>query len=393
MKIKVGVIFGGKSTEHEVSIISGVQAMNAFDKDKYDVVPIYLTKENIMYAGEELMHIHNYRNLKELLLSCNRVFPFKNGNVIELIKYPKKFLSTNVYDYVDVMFPIVHGTNVEDGTLQGLLNLLDIPYVGCDILSSALGMDKYMMKLVLKNEDVPVLDALCFDKYKSVIDIIEETEKKFKYPVIVKPINLGSSIGIAIAKNKDDLENNIIDAFKYSNKIIIERAIENLREINVSVLGDCEKAEVSVCEEPITSEEILTYENKYVSKAKGKLSSKGLSSLSRKIPAELTKEEKTLIETYALKTFKALGCSGVSRIDLMIDKDTNKIYVNEINTIPGSLSFYLWSESGLEYSSLLDKLVRLALKRQRENEKITYSFKTNILENVNLNGAKGIKKF
>lgn len=395
MKIKIGVLFGGKSVEHEVSIISAIQAIRYINKDKYDVVPIYVTKNNEMYVGEDIGNIEKYKNIKELLNNSQRVVLLSNNDKLEIYKFPFKKLANNYYDYIDVAFPIVHGTNVEDGTLQGYLKTLNVPFVGCDVTSSAIGMDKYVMKTVLKDNNIPVLNCMKFDFNEYNTDakkVVSDVEKNIEYPVIVKPINLGSSVGIKIAHNKEELFEALDYAFSFAKNILVEKAIMNLKEINCSVLGDYEEAFASECEEPIGSDEILSYEDKYISGGSKKTGSKGMTSLDRKLPAEISDELKAKIQELAIKTFKALGCNGVSRIDFMIDKDTDEVYVNEINTIPGSLSFYLWKATGMNYEELLDKLITLALKREREEKDISYSFDTNILEGVNLGGLKGTKK-
>lgn len=395
MKIKIGVLFGGKSVEHEVSIISAIQAIRYINKDKYDVVPIYVTKSNEMYVGEDIGNIEKYKNIKELLNNSQRVVLLSNNDKLEIYKFPFKKLANNYYDYIDVAFPIVHGTNVEDGTLQGYLKTLNVPFVGCDVTSSAIGMDKYVMKTVLKDNTIPVLNCMRFDFNEYNTDakkVVSDVEENIEYPVIVKPINLGSSVGIKIAHNKEELFEALEYAFSFAKNILVEKAIIHLKEINCSVLGDYEEAFASECEEPIGSDEILSYEDKYISGGSKKTGSKGMTSLDRKLPAEISDELKARIQELAIKTFKALGCNGVSRIDFMIDKDTDEVYVNEINTIPGSLSFYLWKATGMNYEELLDKLITLALKREREEKDISYSFDTNILEGVNLGGLKGTKK-
>lgn len=396
MKIKVGLMFGGKSVEHEVSIISAMQAIKAFDTEKYEIIPIYISKNSEMYAGPFIGELDEYKNIDELLRKSSRVMLIKNFGDFELIRNPKKFLMPEVVSKIDVIFPIVHGTNVEDGTLQGYLKYLGIPFVGSDILSSSIGMDKYMTKLVLKDKNIPVLDARVYNSFDDIEEIEKDIIKNIGLPAIIKPINLGSSVGITKVKKDDDLEEALYYAFKFSKKVLVEKAITHLREINCSVLGDEEEAIASECEEPLNATDILTYENKYIGGEKGsKNSSKGMCSLVRELPAKITKSEKEEIQGLAVETFKSLGCNGVVRIDFMYDIDEKKIYVNEVNTIPGSLSFYLWEASNLEYSKLLDKMISLALKRERENEKIIYSFDSNILSGVNLGikGSKGNKKF
>ena len=306
----------------------------------------------------------------------------------------KKF-GSNLISEVDIAFPIVHGTNVEDGALQGYLQTLDIPYVGCDVLSSAVGMDKFVMKILLKDAGFPVLDCCRFSSFE--IDKIEEcadkVENKFGYPVIVKPINLGSSVGISKASDRDSLIKSMENAFEFSDRILVEPAVVQLKEINCSVVGDSESAEASVCEEPVqaSDEDILSFEQKYVGGGSKSGGSKGMATLKRKIPADINPEQDEFIRKTAVEAFRYLGCNGVTRIDFMIDMATSKIYINEINTIPGSLAFYLWEPKGVKYSELLERLIQLSLKRYRMGEKINYSFDTNILAMGGSFGAKGSK--
>ncbi len=393
MKIKVGVLFGGKSTEHEISIISAIQAINHLDRTKYDVLPIYITKNNEFYTGEGIGDIKNYTKLNDLLKASTRVILVNNGNKVNVVRYPMKKFGNNIMGEIDVAFPIVHGTNVEDGTLQGYLNMLNIPYVGCDVVSSAVGMDKHVMKTVLKENGIPVLDCLRFTSvdYDFGTDaIITKTEEKIGYPVIVKPVNLGSSIGITKASDKEELLSALDTAFSFADVILIERAITSLKEINCAVLGDYTDAQASECEEPVNATDILSFEDKYMSGGKGSKGS-GMANLSRKIPADITEEKRDEIRKMAVDAFKCLGCNGVTRIDFMIDTATDTVYLNEVNTIPGSLSFYLWEPVGLPYAKLLDNMINLAFKRQREQSELTFSFDSNVLESVNLGGAKGAK--
>lgn len=393
MKIKVGVFFGGKSVEHEVSVISGIQALNAFDREKYDTVPIYITKENELYTGEEIGKIENYKNIPELLKKSIRIFFICEQGKLNLVQYPEKKFGNSVVDYIDVAFPVVHGANVEDGSLQGFLRHYNVPLVGCDVTPAAVSMDKYVMKAVLKDNDIPILDCVTLhvkEYQESEEAAYRKVESKVEYPVIIKPVNLGSSVGIKIAKNREELREALEYAYEFGQKVLIERAIMNLREINCAVLGDYESAQASECEEPVSSDEILSYEDKYV--AGGKSGSEGMRTAKRELPANLTPEMREEIRTLAVKTFRALDCNGVSRIDFMIDKDTNKVYVNEINSIPGSLAFYLWEAVGKPYAELLDDMVKLALKREREEKNLLTSFESNILQNASLSGAKGVKK-
>ncbi len=392
MKTRVAMIFGGKSVEHEVSVITGIQAIMSMNTDKYDVIPVYMTKKNEMYVGEDIGKIESYRDIDGLLKRSHRVIMINNGENVELISFPPKKFGKNTEIAIDVAFPLVHGTNVEDGAFQGFLKTLGIPFVGCDVTASAIGMDKYIMKAVLKENDVPVLDAKVFrlSDYEDVDGLVGKIENSFGYPVIVKPLNLGSSVGINVAKSRVELVGAIDDAFRYATKIIVEHAITNLREINCSVLGDENEAIASECEEPMHTEDILSYEDKYVSNAKGS-GQKGMASVARKIPADLTPQKREEVRELAVKAFKMLGCNGVSRIDFMIDEDNGKLYFNEINTIPGSLAFYLWEPVGIPYKELLDRMIGLALKRVRTEESITFTFDTNILNSASFGGQKGGK--
>ena len=393
MKIRVGVFFGGKSVEHEVSVISGLQAYNSFDRDKYEPIPIYITKENELYTGEAIGDIANYKNIPALLQKSTRIFFMCEQGQLQLIRYPVKKMGNSVVAQIDVAFPVVHGANVEDGSFQGFLRHYNIPFAGCDVAASAVTMDKYVMKTVLKDNAIPVLDCVTLnvreyeqDEEASYIKV----ENKISYPVIVKPVNLGSSVGIKVAKDREDLKEALEYAFTFGSRVLVERAIMNLREINCAVLGDYEQAEASECEEPISSDEILSYEDKYVAGGKG--GSEGMRTAKRELPANLTPEKREEIRQLAVRTFQVLNCSGVARIDFMIDRDTDQVYVNEINPIPGSLAFYLWEALGKPYARLLDDMVNLALKREREEKSVMTSFDTNILQNANLSGAKGVKK-
>ena len=386
------MLFGGKSVEHEVSVITGIQALLAMDNDKYDVTAVYMNKKNEMYVGDDIGKIDSYKDIDGLIARSQRVIPVNNDGKVQLVSYPPKKFGKNITIDVDVVFPAVHGTNVEDGALQGFLKTIGVPFVGCDVTASAVGMDKYITKMILKEAGVPVLDAKIFtlSDYEDMELLADRIEKDIGYPVIIKPVNLGSSVGISVAGDRVELFNSIDDAFRYASKILAEHAITNLREINCSVLGDENEAEASECEEPLHTKDILSYEDKYVNNSKGS-GSKGMASVSRKIPAEISEDLREQIRSTAVKSFKALGCNGVSRIDFMIDEDTGKLYFNEINTIPGSLAFYLWEPLGVPYSELLDRMIKLAMKRVRTESGLTFTFDTNILNSASLGGSKGSK--
>ncbi len=394
MKTNVAVFYGCRSVEHEVSIISAVQAMRAINREKYDVTPVYVDKDGEMYTGDCLFTIEEYRNLPALFKKCKKVyFMRENGNVV-MKNVEQKLFSKSIGTVIDVAFPIVHGTNCEDGTIQGYFEYLNLPYVGCDIISSAVGMDKAVFKDVLKNANLPVLDCITFRAREYVAEkqaICEKIKAEIGFPLIVKPVNLGSSVGITKVNTENELDDALMLAISFADKVLVEKAITSLREINCSVLGNPDECEASVCEEPFMNDEILSYEDKYLNNAKkGGGQSKGMASLSRKIPADLSPEKSEEIRTLACKIFKAIGASGVVRIDFMIDTETDTVYANEINTIPGSLAFYLWEATGVKYCDLIDRLIELAFKRQRSRENITYTIDTNILSGVSF-GAKGAK--
>lgn len=378
MKTNIGVFFGGCSTEHEISVISASQAMSAIDRSVYDVTPVYITKQGHWYTGDALFDVSNYRDIPSLLEKCTEVYMEPVRDDYNLYTRKKKLFGSNVYTTLDVAIPVLHGAYGEDGTFEGILDAIAIPYAGCNVLASANGMDKITMKMILQACDVPVVDYVWFtDKqwFAQKDALIAKIEKELGYPVIVKPANLGSSVGIGRAKDRTQLIDRINDAERYSTRIIVEHMIENLHEVNCSVLGDCDDYKTSVCEEPIKSGEILSYEDKYMGGTKG---AKGMQASQKRIPADLPVEVSDRIRFLAGETFRVLSCHGVSRVDVIIDADNGNIYVNEINTIPGSLSFYLWEATGLPFDKLMDTLVKLALKRKREQSKKTISYDQNI---------------
>ena len=396
MKTNVAFFYGCRSVEHEVSIISAVQAMRAVDREKYDVTPVYVTKDGEMYTGNCLFEIEEYRNLRELLNKCQKVNFLRENGAVVMTEQTKKLFQKPKSVRIDVAFPVVHGTNCEDGTIQGFFEYLNLPYVGCDIISSAVGMDKAVFKDVLKGAGLPVLDCICIRAKEYLTDkqkFQDEIEEKIGFPLIIKPVNLGSSVGISKVNTKEQLDDAVMLALSFTDRILAEHAITSLREINCSVLGDADECTASVCEEPFMNDEILSYEDKYMGNSKNGGQSKGMASLGRKIPADLSEEKAEEIRSLACKTFKAIGANGVVRIDFMIDTETDKVYANEINTIPGSLAFYLWEASGIKYPELITRLIDLAFKRQRSRNNITYTIDTNILSGVSFGskGAKGAK--
>ena len=392
MKTNIGVFFGGRSTEHEISVISASQAMHAINRDKYDVTPIYITKQGHWYTGEALLDVKNYRNIPELLKQCEEVYMRPVYDDYNLYKGNKKMFGSNILTRLDVVIPVLHGSNVEDGIFEGVLQTIGIPYAGCDVLSSANGMDKITMKMILQANDVPVVPYVWFTdrQWDAERDaMLAKVEDTLGYPVIVKPANLGSSVGIGRAKDREQLLERVADAQRYSSRIIVEHMVDDLQEINCSVLGDCDSYETSVLEEPIKSGEILSYTDKYMGGTKGKA---GMQAAQKRIPADLPADVTERIRFLAGETFRVLSCHGVSRVDMIVDRSNGNIYVNEINTIPGSLSFYLWEATGITFPKLMERLVSLALKRKRDQSHKTVSYDANIFSmGGGLKGAKGAK--
>ena len=390
MKICVAVFFGGKSTEHEISCISANQAIHAIDTEEYDVLPIYISKDSEFYTGEELFDLANYSSfIKDPSSVLEKVMIYKDGKQVKVRPVKGLFKKERV---IDVAFPVVHGTNAEDGTLAGFLQMLDLPYTSCDVLGGSLGQDKAAMKDIFKAEGIPMVDYFVIYNSDFEEDYEEYLEKarKIGFPLIAKPANLGSSIGIEVIKSEDEFKEKVLECLKYDFKVLIEDMITDLKEVNISLIGTTDEVKTSVIEEVTNG--FLDFDKKYQPggskgskktgvKAAPVKGSKGMASTVRKVPAELTEEQKETIEKTAKKAFRALNSYGVVRIDFMIDQESGKVYCNEINTIPGSLSFYLWNHDGMSFTQECDELIENAMRRYARRSRKTYSFDTNILEN------------
>lgn len=363
-KTKVGILFGGKSAEHEVSLQSAKNIVQAIDKEKYDIVLLGIDKQGRWYLNDQSQFLLNAENPK--LISLN-----KSGENIALVtgkSGAQELISLSggqSHGKLDVVFPIMHGTYAEDGTIQGLLKLLDIPFVGASVLGSSAGMDKDVMKRLLRDADLPIGDFLVFTKTK--IDEINFTEvtTRLGLPLFVKPANLGSSVGIHKVHNQDEFMPAIIDAFQFDTKIIIEETIDG-REIECSVLGN-ENPIASIPGEIIPQHEFYSYEAKYIDESGAKL----------EVPAKLSEDMVVEIQKLAVQTFQVLCCEGMARVDIFLTKD-NEFYVNEINTIPGftKISMYpkLWELSGINQTELIDKLIQLAIERHENEKQLKTSF-------------------
>ncbi len=394
MKTNVGVVFGGRSVENEISVITANQAMAAMDREKYDITPIYITKEGKWYTGDALFNVANYRDIKKLATMCEEVYMKPIYGDTNLYRTKKGLFQKDVVTKLDVIMPALHGTNCEDGTFQGVMEFSGIPYTGCNTLASANGMDKITMKMILKECGIPVIDY-CWFSDKEWADKQEETvaavEKKLGYPVIVKPANSGSSVGIRAAHNREEFLDAVDYAISFTSRVIIEKYVQKLKEVNCAVLGNYYECQPSVCEVPVRSGEILSYQDKYMNG--GGKQSQGMQSTVREIPANLPKESTDFIQKAACDTFRALSCDGVARIDFIIDEATSEIFVNEINTIPGSLSFYLWEYSGINFTALIDKLIEIAFRRKQDAGFKAVNYGENIFAAQGTGGAKTGGKF
>lgn len=391
--IKVGVLFGGRSVENEVSVVTAQQTIEAMDRTKYDITPIYIAKSGKWYSGQALLDVNNYKDLDALFAKCDEVYFRSVFGDYNLYRVRKGVFAKDVVTTLDVILPTLHGTNCEDGTLQGVLDTVGIPYVGCNTLASANGMDKITMKMILSACGIPVVDYVWFcdkdwdENREAKADMVES---KLGYPVIVKPANSGSSVGISVVHNREELLGAVDEAFTFTTRVIVEALVRQLKEVNCSVRGDYFHCEPSALEVPVRSGEILSYADKYMSG--GGKQSKGMRSTQRELPADLPADVTQRMQQMAVDTFRALSCDGVARIDLMIDGVSGALYVNEINTIPGSLSYYLWEYGGESFRQQIDRLIDLAFARKREQGFKTTEFGGNIFTSLGKGQKFGCKK-
>ena len=394
--IKVGVIFGGDSVEHEVSIISALQAMENIDEEKYEIVPIYISKDRHFYTGAALRDMDTFKYFDNMKKFVKEITICRKDKDIVLQKV-KGFFGRNV-NTIDVAFPIVHGKGVEDGSLAGFLETLGLPVVGPSVLGAALGQDKVVLKQVLEANNIKTPKYVWFYDYEYSInkDEILNKVETLGYPVIVKPANLGSTIGIGVAHSRNELETKIDEALEYERKIVVEEMIPNLLELNCAVCGNYEYSETSLVAEMKMKHELLTFEDKYLGGGKGKGmkgSAKTPNSMSTsefEVPANIPEEMTNKIYEISKQVFRALNLKGVCRIDYLVNRENGDIYVNEPNTIPGSLAFYLYEPKGKKYKTLTDELIKSAIKDYKNEMRKTSSFTSNILSEYN--GGKGLKK-
>lgn len=397
-KIQLGVIFGSRSCEREVAIISAVQLMKHVDAEKYDVIPVYISEQGVWYTGDALRDIATFKHFDPDAKGIERVMLDLTAGSGALLatRVTGKGLFSHQQEVVvarlNACVVVMHGLNGEDGTLQGLLEMANLPYTSTGVPGSAIGMDKIMMKQFFKGAGLPVLDGVWFTRTRFERErdaVCEEVEKQLGYPVFVKPANLGSSIGVSRADDREGLLDSLELAFEYDRRVLVEKGLDHPIELNCSVLGYDDDVEASPIEMPLHAEDdaFLDFKDKYLSAGP----SKGMASLSRVLPAPIPDEMRDDIQAMSRGIFRMLDCKGVVRIDYMYDKHSDKTYITEINTIPGSLAFYLWEKAGMKYTKLIDRMVDCAFKAHEDKNMRNYAYTSDILKSVQLGGAKGTK--
>lgn len=373
-KLAVGVVFGSRSVEHGVSILTAHYVMAALDRAQYEAVPIYITREGHWVTGDALLDPNSFKDLRLTGLSLERVIVAPDPSLPVLMRTPdaRRFFRKTILGRVDVAFPVIHGTHGEDGTIQGLFELADVPYVGAGVLASAAGMDKILMKSVFRDHGLPVVRSLGLLRSSwraTPEDAVKRVEAALAYPLFVKPANAGSSIGITKARDREQLRAGLELASRYDRRIIVEESVENGTEINCAVLG-YEDPKPSLCEQPVSQAELFSYQEKYM---------RDLGGSDRLIPAPISNELTAKIQGLAVQAFRALDCSGVARVDFLVAAGGERVYVNEINTLPGALAFRLWKPLGLRFPELLDRLIRLALERHEDKRQTCYASEHDVM--------------
>lgn len=394
-KIQLGVMFGSRSCEHEVSIISAVQLMRAADRQLYDIIPIYISKRGEWFTGDALFEISAYTPFDENRKGVVRVnLDITSGSgALTRLEHGKGLLGKDrevIVARLDCVIPVFHGMHGEDGTIQGLLELCNIPYASSGVGASAMGMDKVYMKQYFRGAGFPVLPSCWFLRRAWDDDptaVMDQIEKELPYPVFVKPASLGSSIGVTKARDRAALEESLKLAFEFDRKVLVEKGLEDPLELNCSVLGYDGKAQASEIEMPISGGDLLTFMDKYMAGS----CTKGMASLKRVLPAPIEPELRDKIRALSVDIFNDMDCKGVVRIDYMYDAASDGLYITEINTIPGSLAFYLWEACGLPYSRLIDEMVRCAMEAQKDKDDSNYAYSSDILSNISLGGKAGSK--
>lgn len=386
------VAFGGVSPEHEVSVISAMQVMTSLEESSYSIIPLYITKSGRWLTGDILKDLSEYKELAKLEESAISCAFVKDDIGRTLLKEQNKgglFSKAQEFPVYAVVCAF-HGSEGENGSFQGVCEMFNVPYTGSGVLGSSVGMDKVKAKQLCESNNIPVTVSLDF--YESDWEahqktILEEAEH-LGYPFVVKPANLGSSIGVKKVDTEEDLVEAVEIAFRYDSHLLVEDAIQPLMEINCSVLGTVENCRASVCERPIGNSETLSFQDKYQSGGGG---DKGMASADRIIPADISPELTETIRTLAVHTFKTFDASGVARLDFLVNSETEEVYFNEINTIPGSFSFYLWDKSDLNFKQLIEELIAIGLKKHQAKNGRIRSYETNLLSEKASKGIKGLK--
>ncbi len=414
--LNIGVAFGGVAPEHEVSVISGLQAAAALDRSRYRPVPLYVAKDGTWYTGDRLLDPEAYQDLGRLRAEAVPIVldPVAHPGTLNLVEAGKRgfFAGPPRRFRIDVMFLGFHGGEGENGGVQGLCETFNVPFTGSSVFGSALGMDKVLSKMLCRDQDIPIVDFVWFRESQWIGSEevwLGRIEARLGYPVIVKPARLGSSIGIAKADDRAELDAAIEEALRYDAKVVVEHGVQKLRELNCSVLGDPDTAQASVLEEPVRTddEELLSFQDKYMrggGGAKGSVKApprgskqgaadgaQGMASLDRIIPAPLSDEQTAEIRQLAVRIFQLFECAGVARLDFLIDGATGVYYFNEINTIPGSFSFYLWEPTGVPFDELTHRMIDIARRLHRQKNSRIRTYDVNLLSEKSLRGLKGAK--
>ncbi|MFZ4828313.1 MAG: D-alanine--D-alanine ligase family protein [Phototrophicaceae bacterium] len=388
-KTTVGVVFGGRSVEHDVSIVTGHQIMRAFDYNRYDVVPLYIDRDGKWFTGVPLMDLKNYTlNLTDLMGVQEVILSPSTKDHGIIINPGAGLFSKSRTLRLDYVFPAIHGSHGEDGTLQGLFELADIPYVGCGVVASAIANNKIMSKIVCRQYQIPVLDGVSFTRDEWDQDdnrVLQQVIQHLGLPVFVKPATLGSSIGISKATDEKSLRSSLTMAFNFDSQVLVEVAAQNCIEINCAVMGNGYTVRPSVLERPISYDEFLTYEEKYLQ------GGGGMKGAERIIPAPISTELTEAIQGAAVTAFQAIHGSGIARLDFLLNESSGEFYLNEINTLPGSLSFYLWQAEGLTPRQVVEELLRIAESVNRNKRGNTYNYQTSLVELTAQRGLKGTK--
>lgn len=383
--------FGGASPEHEVSVLTAIQAAAALKDSGISIVPLYITKQGRWLTAPHLLGLETWQDINKTQAAANDChLVFDEHHQATLVSVNKGWFSREERYTVDVALCAFHGGEGENGSFQGLCETYNIPYTGCSVTASSIGMDKHLAKQFCRSTGIPVVDDILVNETEWIAhehDLVAACEK-LAYPLYVKPVTLGSSIGVCRVVNRDELLRAVEAGFRYDERILVEKAVHPLMEINCSVLGDGSDCRASVCEQPLGAAEQLTFEDKYLSSGD---SSKGMASASRKIPAPISDQLSARIQELACQIFGSLDCAGVVRMDFLLDSSNERIYFNEVNTIPGSFSFYLWEATRLPFEQLLHELVDIARKRHQKKNSRVRSYNANLLSQKAAKGLKGLK--